>query len=167
VQCAAFTGHHLRDPEFIMEIIDPASGQPLPDGQWGELVLTSLCNEAMPLIRYRSGDITRRLTIPCACGGNLARLDRIKGRIDNIFHTYPISILDEALFHLPNLLDYQAQILPDDGLDLRLDSLSVYQESTIRQALECQGLRPPALKLDHAPLPVFNGPAKRNIKNKY
>ena len=171
VQCDAHEAHHLRDAEFIVEIADPASGQPLSDGQWGELVLTSLCNEAMPLIRYRTGDITRRVVEPCACGGTLARLDKIKGRISGIDQKYSIYALDEALFRLPGLLDYRASILNDNELDLTMDilsaglpaDLSAYSEDELRQALNAEGLEPTVLKFRMETLPVFSGSAKRSV----
>ena len=163
VQCSAFEAHHLRDTEFILEIVDPSNGEPLPDGEWGELALTSLSNEAMPLIRYRTGDITRRIAAPCACGGILPRLDKVRGRIANITQPYPSHALDEALFSLPELLDYRARLLPGGVLALTIDSLSPYSEESVRQALHRQELEVPALELRHEPLPVFSGPAKRNI----
>ena len=163
VQCDAHEAQHLRDAEFIIEIIDPASGQPLPDGQWGELALTSLCNEAMPLIRYRTGDVTRRVVEPCSCGGTLPRLDKIKGRVSNIAQKYPINALDEALFRLPGLLDYRANILRYNELDLTLDGLSTYSEKELRRALKLEGLEPPVLEFRQEALPVFSGPEKRNI----
>jgi len=163
VQCDAHEAQHLRDAEFIVEIVDPVSGQPLPDGQWGELALTSLCNEAMPLIRYRTGDITRRVVEPCPCGGTLPRLDKIKGRVSNIAQRYPIHALDEALFRLPGLLDYRASILRDNGLDLTLDGLSAYSEEELRRVLRLEGLEPHVLKFREETLPVFSGPEKRNV----
>jgi hypothetical protein len=163
VQCKAREAHHLRDAEYIVEIIDPATGQSLPDGQWGELALTSLCNEAMPLVRYRTGDITRRIVEPCPCGGTLPRLDKIKGRVSSLAQKYPIHALDEALFRLPGLLDYRANLLGDNGLDLTLDCLSVYSEEELRRILKAQGLEPPVLKFRKEALPVFPGSVKRNI----
>ena len=163
VQCQAQQAYHLRDAEFIVEIIGPASGQVLPDGQWGEVVLTSLVNEAMPLLRYRSGDLSRRIIEPCACGGGWPRLDKIKGRINDLAQPYPISALDEALFSLPGLLDYTAKLLPAGGLALTVDSPQTYDEATLRQALEEQGLKPPLLELHYSSLPVFSGPAKRQV----
>jgi hypothetical protein len=168
VQCDAHEAQHLRDVEFIIEIIDPKSGQPLPDGQWGELALTSLCNEAMPLIRYRTGDITRRVVEPCLCGGILPRLDKIKGRISNVSNIeqkYSIHALDEALFRLPGLLDYRGSILSEDGLDLILDGLSAYSEEELCRTLAAQGLQPRVLKFRQEALPVFSGPAKRSVNS--
>lgn len=80
VQCSARGGRHIRESDLLCEIIDPLTGQRLPDGQWGELVLTTLTREAMPLLRYRTGDLTRILPGECPCGSLLKRLDRIQRR---------------------------------------------------------------------------------------
>lgn len=163
VQCASHEAYHLRDAEFIAEIIDPASGRALPDGEWGELVISSLLNEAMPLVRYRSGDITRRISKPCACGGILPRLDHVKGRASNAALQYSIHGLDEALFHLPGLLDYRAELLQGGGLRLTLDSLAPVGETEITRALRREKIEPAFLELRQEDLPLFSGPAKRNI----
>ena len=164
VQCAAREAQHLRDAEFIVEIIDPATGQVVPDGQWGEAALTSLVNEAMPLIRYRTGDLTRRMAAPCACGGCLPRLDKVRARVADFTQPFPISVLDEALFCLPALVDYTAELLPAGGLVLTIDSLTTYEVTTVRQALARQGLFPPTLILRQQSLPLYSGPAKRQVK---
>ena len=164
VQCAAHEACHLRDTDFIVEIIDPDSGQNLPDGELGEVVLTSLVNEAMPLIRYRTGDLAQRIVTPCACGGCLPRLGKVQGRAANTLLPYPIHALDEALFCLPDLLDYCAELLPENGLRLTLDSLIPYSEAKVRQVLRCGGVEPPLLKLRYQTLPVFAGQAKRTVR---
>jgi phenylacetate-coenzyme A ligase PaaK-like adenylate-forming protein len=95
VDCRCRDGMHLRDDEFYVEIIDPKTLQPLPDGEMGEIVLTSLKERAMPLIRYRTGDIGTLLTTPCTCGGALPRLGRVEGRLSGDFPS--MSVLDELL----------------------------------------------------------------------
>ena len=80
VQCPAREGHHLRELDCLIEIIDPVTGAPLPEGQVGELVLTTLQREAMPLVRYRTGDAASLLPGPCACGSPLHRLGPVLGR---------------------------------------------------------------------------------------
>lgn len=102
VTCPAFQGMHLRENHIIPEIIDP-NGQVLPEGAYGELVITTIGLEAMPLIRYRTGDFTRILP-PCPCGGITKRIDTVSRREG------PISIeaLDSRLFTLEGLVDYQA-----------------------------------------------------------
>jgi phenylacetate-coenzyme A ligase PaaK-like adenylate-forming protein len=161
-QCMAAEAHHLRDGEFIAEIVDPSGGRPLEDGSWGELVITSLMNEAMPLIRYRTGDITRLITAPCACGHARPRLDRIMGRAANIGRKYSIHKLDEAMFRLPGLLDYSASV-QEDRLDMIIDSLIKYDDKAVRASLEAEGVHMAALRLEYRGLPVYSGPQKKSV----
>lgn len=80
VQCMAKNGYHLRELDLFLEILDPVSHKPVPDGETGEIVLTTLNREAMPLIRYRTGDAAAWLPGPCACGSPLRRLSSLRGR---------------------------------------------------------------------------------------
>jgi phenylacetate-CoA ligase len=80
----AQSGLHINDDHFLPEIIDPETGEVLPEGELGELVFTTLTKEAMPLIRYRTGDITRLSFEPCECGRTNARMDRVSGRSDDM-----------------------------------------------------------------------------------
>ncbi len=84
MECPCKNGLHVDDEFFISEIIDPDTGKVLPDGEEGELVLTTLGKEAMPVIRYRTHDITRRIPGDCACGRRGTRIARIKGRSDDM-----------------------------------------------------------------------------------
>ena len=102
VTCPAFEGMHLRENHIIPEIID-GNGKVLPDGEYGELVITTIGADAMPLIRYRTGDITRILP-KCPCGGVTKRLDRVSRREGMI----EIEMLDSALFAILELVDYRA-----------------------------------------------------------
>jgi phenylacetate-coenzyme A ligase PaaK-like adenylate-forming protein len=94
---------HLRENHVIAEIVDGA-GRPLPPGETGELVITTIGMEAMPLLRYRTGDITRVIPGRCACGSWVLRLDTVRRR-----ETAEIEALDEALFSLPFVADYRAE----------------------------------------------------------
>ena len=80
----AQSGLHLNDDHFLPEIIDPETGEVLPEGEMGELVITTLTKEAFPLIRYRTGDITRLRSDPCVCGRTNTRMDRVSGRTDDM-----------------------------------------------------------------------------------
>ena len=82
-ECAHQHGMHLWEDHFLLEIVDPKTGAALPEGKAGELVLTTLCREAMPLLRYRTRDITADHR-PCPCGRTHRRLDRITGRSDDM-----------------------------------------------------------------------------------
>jgi phenylacetate-CoA ligase len=83
-ECDARAGLHLQEDHFLGEIVDPATGAVLPAGATGELVLTTLTREAFPLIRYRTGDLTRLEPAACACGRTLVRLARVSGRTDDM-----------------------------------------------------------------------------------
>lgn len=78
VECGARQGYHLREADLYVEIVDPVSGELLPDGELGEIVFTTLTRRGMPLLRYRTGDISRFLPGPCACGALLRRLETVR-----------------------------------------------------------------------------------------
>ena len=101
VTCQAFEGMHLRENHIIPEIINE-DGNVLPNGEYGELVITTIGSDAMPLIRYRTGDFTRILP-PCKCGGITRRIDTVSRR-EGMFS---IEELDSALFSIPGLVDYR------------------------------------------------------------
>ena len=85
IECPHQNGLHVFEDLFYPEIIDPETGEALPDGEFGELVLTTLDKEAMPMIRYRTRDLTRIIAEPCACGRTLRRIARISSRSDDMF----------------------------------------------------------------------------------
>ena len=114
--CQAHQGMHLQEDKVIAEIVDE-DGRPLPAGERGELVVTTIGMEALPLIRYRTGDYTRILPGPCPCGSETLRLDRVWRKAAS-----EIQALDEALFGLPGLVDHRAET--GDGA-LRLHALTV------------------------------------------
>lgn len=118
VDCACHSGHHTRDAEILVEIIDPDTGQPCASGQRGEIVLTMLVNEAMPLIRYRTGDRSCFITSPCKCGSSLKRLGRIESRFEDTVYlpgggSLHINQLDEQLYSIKPLRGYQAALIPE------------------------------------------------------
>jgi len=78
------SGLHIQEDHFLTEVVDPETGEPLPDGEEGELVFTTLLKEAQPLIRYRTGDIASVTTEPCACGRTMARITALRGRLDDM-----------------------------------------------------------------------------------
>ena len=80
--CEARDGYHPREADLLFEIINPETGNVLPDGEYGEIVFTTLTRRAMPLIRYRTGDFSRWLPAPCVCGSVLKRLDKVGDRAE-------------------------------------------------------------------------------------
>jgi len=122
VECGRLCGYHLREADLYFEVVDPESGRPLPDGEPGEVVFTTLTRRGMPLIRYRTGDLARFLPEPCPCGTALRRLERVRGRVAGELQLagggrLNIAEMDEALFPLPFLLDYQAELSGHHGRD--------------------------------------------------
>jgi phenylacetate-CoA ligase len=96
-ECTEQNGLHIWEDYYIVEIVDPETLEPVPEGEVGELVLTTINREAMPLLRYRTRDLTRILPGECPCGRHHARLDRMKGRSDDMIilkgvNIFPIQI---------------------------------------------------------------------------
>ncbi len=118
IECSDHDCIHYWADYYILEIVDPETLTPLPDGEWGEMVVTTLAKEAAPLIRYRTRDITRVIPGPCTCGSILPRHSRIRGRTDDVFkfrgvNIYP-STIDAILSAIPGLgSEYQIHLTRD------------------------------------------------------
>ncbi|MDD3925717.1 MAG: phenylacetate--CoA ligase [bacterium] len=128
-ECLLKQGMHLAEDHFIFEIIDPKTGERLPVGEEGELVITTLTKEALPVIRYRTRDITRIIPDPCPCGRTLHRMTRVIGRTDdmliirgvNVFPSQVESVLLEIEGTEPHyqlVVDRQGQL---DTLEVRVE----------------------------------------------
>jgi phenylacetate-CoA ligase len=122
IECHRQDGLHVFEDHFYPEIIDPASGQPLPDGSEGELVLTTLSKQAMPMIRYRTRDITSLVAEPCGCGRTVRRIRRIGRRSDDMFIIRGVNVfpsqVETALLQVEGALPHYAIVLTrDKGLD--------------------------------------------------
>jgi phenylacetate-CoA ligase len=121
-ECSAKSGLHVFEDHFYVEIIDPESGEVLPEGEKGEIVYTSLTKEACPVIRYRSRDITRLYRTPCSCGRTLVKMEKVTGRSDdmliirgvNVFPTQIEAVLMEVEGTEPH---YQIIVDRKDALD--------------------------------------------------
>jgi phenylacetate-CoA ligase len=105
MDCPAHDGIHVWEDHYILEIIDPATNQPVADGCYGELTVTALTREAMPLLRFRTGDLTRiRSRERCDCGRTHVRIDPITGRVDDMIIvkgvTFPKQV-EQALMEIP------------------------------------------------------------------
>src|SRR5438445_3939615 len=139
-ECGARAGLHIADDHFLPEIVDPVSGAPLPPGREGELVLTTLTKRAMPLVRYRTGDITTLTLGPCACGRTSARMARIKGRSDDMLvvrgvNLYP-SEVESTLLGVVGLVPHY-QLVLDRGTALA--RLEVQVEPSPELVARCGG----------------------------
>ena len=143
VECQARRGYHLREADMIVEIVDPVSGRPTADGEEGEVVFTTLTRMGMPLIRYRTGDISRFIPCGCPCGTSLKTLAKIRRRVDGIIHLgesggVTLAELDEALLSVEEVLDFEAAVIRGSGRDTLRLKVHVLQsdESQIKPKLE-------------------------------
>ena len=127
VTCEAFEGMHLRENHIIAEIIDE-DGNVLTDGEYGELVITTIGAEAMPLLRYKTGDYTRILP-PCPCGGVTKRLDAVSRRDGEI----SIEEMDSVCFQIDGLVDYRASL--DGSLTIEARTVCPGLEARIHDAV--------------------------------
>lgn len=180
-ECKEQNGLHFWEDYYIVEIVDPETLEPVPDGEIGELVLTSIRREAMPLLRYRTRDLTRVLGRSCPCGRNHIRLDRMKGRSDDMMvlkgvNIFPIQI-EKILMQFPELAsNYLITLTTDDDNDnmtveVELEELFTddFQrllalEKRIQRTLKDEILLTPHVKLvPKGTLPVSDGKAVRVV----
>jgi phenylacetate-CoA ligase len=100
IDCRVHEGIHYWADYFLFEVVDPVSGEPMPNGESGEIVATTLTKEAMPLLRYRTRDVSRLMPEPCPCGSEHPRIDRILGRTDDMFKIHGVNIYPGQIDHL-------------------------------------------------------------------
>lgn len=180
-ECQEQNGLHFWEDYYIVEIVNPETLEPVPDGEIGELVLTTLCREAMPLLRYRTRDLTRVLGRSCPCGRNHVRIDRMRGRSDDMMvlrgvNIFPIQI-EKILMNFSELAsNYLITLTTDKENDNMLveveleelftDDFHRLQELTkrIQRALKDEILLTPVVKLlPKGTLPVSDGKAVRVV----
>ena len=130
INCSHNTGMHYWDDFIYVEIIDPQTLRPLPDGEWGEIVITTLVKEGAPLIRYRTHDLSRIIPGTCPCGSCHPRLDTIRGRTDDMMKIKGVNVfpaqIEEILQAFPEVSsEYQIRISHLDGKD----TMRIYVET--------------------------------------
>lgn len=177
--CVHKQGLHVWEDNYLMEIINPKTGEPVPDGQPGELVLTTLMREAMPLLRYRTRDITSIIPTPCACGRTHRRIQRVTGRSDDMLIVRGVNIypqqIESVLMSLPQVgRNYVIELqgldemtvkveLAEAGFDGQVEHLVKLKEE-IANRLRAEILTKPQVELvQPGTLPVSEGKAKRVI----
>lgn len=184
-ECVEKKGMHLWEDFYIPEIIDPESGEVLPDGEEGELVITHLNREAMPIIRYRTRDLTRIIPEPCACGRTHRRIERIKGRTDDMLiiggvNVFP-SQIESVLMNFPEVgNNYQIILERKENLDKMIIRVEIYSklfqgdivtlkqlEKRLREQLHAIIIINPKIELlEPGSLPPSMGKAVRVIDNR-
>jgi len=179
-ECECQEGLHIWEDHFYPEIIDPAGGEVLPEGERGELVLTTLTREAMPLLRYRTRDLTRFLPGKCPCGRTHRRIDRITGRSDDMLiingvNIFPIQI-EKTLMTIPEIgHNYLIEIREENFMDRlqvhveineevfhgTLAELEKLQENAVAALRAELGVTPSVKLVEPSSLPVSEGKAQR------
>ena len=130
INCEHNTGMHIWDDFIYLEIIDPKTGEPVPDGEFGEIVITTLVKEGAPLIRYRTHDLSRIIPGECPCGRSYPRIDVIQGRTDDMMKIKGVNVfpkqIEEVLAQFPEISsEYQIRISHLDGKD----TMRIYVET--------------------------------------
>ncbi len=124
-------GSHILEDHFLVEVIDPETGRPLPDGAVGELVFTTLTKQALPLLRYRTGDLASVTRAPCRCGRTLARMTRVVGRTDDMLIIRGVNVfpsqVEDALVGMEHTLPHHQIVVTREK---HLDELEVRVEVT-------------------------------------
>jgi phenylacetate-coenzyme A ligase PaaK-like adenylate-forming protein len=138
VQCGFFGARHIRNSEMLVEIVDPESGWPLPPGSEGEVVITTFAAEAMPLLRYRTGDISSIASGRCPCGGFYPALGKVKGRAGAAIrpgNRAPLALaeIDEEVYSFPPVVSYEASSNGRDSLRLTIAALPELDRETLEE----------------------------------
>ncbi|HET6488360.1 MAG TPA: AMP-binding protein, partial [Syntrophales bacterium] len=145
-ECPAQNGLHIWEDNFLVEIIDPKTLKPVPDGEEGELVMTTLLREGMPIVRYRTKDLTRIIPGPCECGRTHRRIERFKGRTDDMMilkgvNIFPIQI-EKKLMDVPGVGTNFVIVLERKGFnDEMIVKVEVAQEFFDGDLLKLQQLQ--------------------------
>ena len=184
-ECEMMGGMHIWEDFYIVEIIDPDSGEILPDGEKGELVLTHINREAMPIIRYRTRDLTRIIPGDCPCGRTHRRIDRITGRTDDMLIISGVNIfpsqIESVLMNIPQVgNNYQIVVDRKDNLDKLTVRVELYSKMFSGDIKELDSLKrgitdllkstiiitPKIELLEPGSLPPSTGKAVRVIDNR-
>jgi phenylacetate-CoA ligase len=181
-ECEQKHGMHIWEDHFLLEIIDPQTGAPVPDGQTGELVMTTLCREAMPLLRYRTRDITSFIPEPCPCGRTHRRLNRITGRSDDMLIVRGVNIypqqIERVLMATPGIgRNYLIQLEGLDEMIVKVELAEAGFDGEVGHLLDLQNklaekmraeilAKPKVELLPPGSLPISEGKAKRVIDNR-
>ncbi|WP_200328781.1 phenylacetate--CoA ligase family protein [Thiocystis violacea] len=179
-ECPARAGMHIQEDHFLVECLDPESLEPVPEGEPGELVITTLTREAMPMVRYRTRDIARLYREPCACGRTTMRMSRVTGRTDDMLIIRGVNVfpsqIEEALLRVegttphylievsrPATLDevhVKVEIHPEIFSD-RMDRMQTLCERISREIQAVAGIRAHVDLVEPRSIERFVGKAKR------
>ena len=146
IECWEQQGLHLAEDHFYAEIIDPETGELLPDGEWGELVLTTVDREATPVVRYRTRDITRIIPGECPCGRTHRRIDRLHGRTDDMLIVRGVNVFPSQIEDVMKTFEqtsswYQIELTTKNSLDVVTLKVEVNPDFDFDQMKAIQNLQ--------------------------
>ena len=141
MECSERQGLHIAEDHFYCEIIDPETLQPVPLGEWGELVITTLTREVSPMFRYRTRDITRLIAEPCACGRTHYKIDQLRGRTDDMLIIRGVNVfpsqIEQVCVSFPEITaHYQLHLTTVNGMDqieLRVETVPEFPIDEVRK----------------------------------
>ena len=141
MECSERGGLHVAEDHFYCEIIDPETHEVLPEGEWGELVITTLTRECCPLVRYRTRDITRIVSEPCACGRTHRKIDYLRGRTDDMLIIRGVNVfpsqIEQVITAFPEIASQYQIILstkgPLDHVQLKVETVPDFPIDEIRK----------------------------------
>ncbi|WP_080803685.1 phenylacetate--CoA ligase family protein [Arabiibacter massiliensis] len=144
MQCSEMGGLHVAEDHFYCEILNPETMRPVPDGEWGELVITTLTRECCPLVRYRTRDVTRIISEPCACGRTHRRIDKLRGRTDDMLIIRGVNVfpsqIEQVITGFPEIATHYQIILttrgPLDHVELQVETEPDFPIDEIRKIEE-------------------------------
>ncbi|MEW6771153.1 MAG: phenylacetate--CoA ligase [Bacillota bacterium] len=179
-ECQAKRGLHISEDHFLVEVIDPESGTPLPPGERGELVFTTLTKEAFPVIRYRTRDLSRLIPEPCPCGRTTVRMEKVTGRTDDMLIIRGVNVfpsqVEEVLTAIPGLAphyliivdkkgyldEFEVQVeLAQEGFTDRFQDLAALEETVKNRLQAVLSLTPRVKLLEFGSLERTAGKAQR------
>lgn len=136
ISCEEDAGMHYWDDYIYIEIIDPVTGKPVPDGEEGEIVITTLVKEGAPLLRFRTHDISRIIPGECKCGRHYPRLDTVKGRSDDMFKVHGVNMFPSQVEEILGMVDgvsseYNINIAHDESINRDIILVTVEAEGRV------------------------------------
>jgi phenylacetate-CoA ligase len=181
-ECECKDGMHIAEDHFLVEVLDPTTGRPVPDGEVGELVFTSLTKECSPVLRYRTRDLSRVTRETCACGRTMARMHKVVGRTDDMFiisgvNVFP-STVESILFEIDGLEPHYEIVLERkgalEGFTVRvevneeifngwMDDLVAFERLVTERLRSALLVRPKVKLVEPGTLPRSEGKAERVI----
>ena len=184
-ECECRSGMHIAEDHFIAECLDPATGEPVADGEVGELVVTAMTRECSPVLRYRTRDLTSLTRERCACGRTTARMGKVVGRTDDMFIISGVNIfpsaIESVLFQIEGVEPfYQIVLGRANGLDTFevhvevtdtlfdgwMDDLRAFERRVTEELRSALLVRPKVKLVEPGKLERSEGKARRVIDNR-